>query len=68
GYTYPVFVRCLDKMGTPTQHLCDYGSGCEHNALHVIHSVSTSLRQTLLLQVLSCEWYSSSPEPLVGMM
>nr|GFA73544.1 hypothetical protein [Tanacetum cinerariifolium] len=26
GYTYPVFVRCLDRMGTPTQY-CDYWSG-----------------------------------------
>ncbi|GJT30246.1 hypothetical protein Tco_0910521 [Tanacetum coccineum] len=27
GYAYPVFVRLLDQMGTPTQYLCDYWSG-----------------------------------------
>ncbi|GJX53266.1 reverse transcriptase domain-containing protein, partial [Tanacetum coccineum] len=26
-YAYPVFVRLLDRMGTPTQYLCDYWSG-----------------------------------------
>ncbi|GJV35518.1 putative reverse transcriptase domain-containing protein [Tanacetum coccineum] len=27
GYAYPVFVILLDRMGTPTQYLCDYWSG-----------------------------------------
>ncbi|GJY50325.1 ribonuclease H-like domain-containing protein [Tanacetum coccineum] len=27
GYAYPVFVRLLDRMGTPTQYLYDYWSG-----------------------------------------
>nr|GEZ10822.1 hypothetical protein [Tanacetum cinerariifolium]GEZ11048.1 hypothetical protein [Tanacetum cinerariifolium] len=27
GYAYPVVVRLLDRMGTPTQNLCDYWSG-----------------------------------------
>ncbi|GJY88733.1 hypothetical protein Tco_0503361 [Tanacetum coccineum] len=27
GYAYPVFVRLLDRMGMPTQYLCDYWSG-----------------------------------------
>nr|GEW63640.1 reverse transcriptase domain-containing protein [Tanacetum cinerariifolium] len=29
GYAYPVFVRCLDWMGMPTQYFCDHGSGWE---------------------------------------
>nr|GEX50256.1 hypothetical protein [Tanacetum cinerariifolium] len=27
GYAYSVYARCLDRMDTPTQYLCDYGSG-----------------------------------------
>nr|GEU46757.1 reverse transcriptase domain-containing protein [Tanacetum cinerariifolium] len=59
GYAYPVFVRCLDRMGTPTQH-CDYWSGW-------VRLPRINVRDVLILLAFACSLFGALVMSVIGM-